>query len=59
MWPRAASDEELLAVDEALEKLAAIDPGGAKLVKLRFFVGLSNVEAAQLLGLRERTATQT
>ncbi len=56
---QTASDEQLLAVDGALDKLATIDPVGAKLVKLRFFVGLSNVEAAQLLGLPERTATRT
>jgi RNA polymerase sigma factor (TIGR02999 family) len=51
--------EQLLAVDEALERFAAIDPVGARLVKLRFFVGLSNVEAADLLGLPERTAKRT
>jgi RNA polymerase sigma factor (TIGR02999 family) len=53
------SDEQLLAVDEALERFAAIDPVGARLVKLRFFVGLPNVEAAQMLGLPERTAKRT
>lgn len=51
-----ASDGQLLAVDEALERLAAVDPVGASLVKLRFFIGLPNTEAAQLLGLSERTA---
>jgi RNA polymerase sigma factor (TIGR02999 family) len=51
-----ASDEQLLAVSEALDKLAAQDPEGAALVKLRFFVGLPNLEAAQLLGIPERTA---
>ena len=53
------SDEQLLAVDEALDKLAVIDPIGAKLVELRFFVGLPNVEAAQALGLPERSAKRT
>ena len=53
---QAAADEQLLAVDEALDRLAAIDPVGAQLVKLRFFVGLPNVEAARLLGIPERTA---
>jgi len=53
---QAADDEQLLAVDEALDRLAAIDPVGAQLVKLRFFVGLPNVEAARLLGIPERTA---
>jgi RNA polymerase sigma factor (TIGR02999 family) len=52
-------DEQLLAVDEALERFAALDPVGAKLVKLRFFVGLSNVEASDLLGLPERTAKRS
>src|SRR5436189_3363643 len=52
-------DEPLLAVDEALDKLAARDPLGAQLIKLRFFAGLSNVEAARLLGIPERTAKRT
>ena len=52
-------DEHLLAVDEALDKLAARDPLGAQLIKLRFFAGLSNVEAAKLLGIPERTAKRT
>jgi RNA polymerase sigma factor (TIGR02999 family) len=56
---QTTSDEQLLAVDEALDKLAAVDPIGAKLVELRFFVGLPNVEAAQVLGLPERTAKRT
>ena len=56
---QTTSDEQLLAVDEALDRLAALDPVGAKLVKLRFFVGLPNVEAARLLGLSERTAKRT
>ena len=41
------NDDTLLAVHEALEKLAAIDPVGAKLIELRFFAGLSNVDAAK------------
>jgi RNA polymerase sigma factor (TIGR02999 family) len=52
-------DEQLLAVDEALDRLAAVDPIGAKMVNLRFFVGLSNLEAARLLGIPERTAKRT
>lgn len=51
-----SQDEHLLAVDEALEKLAGRDPLGAQLIKLRFFAGLPNVEAARLLGIPERTA---
>jgi RNA polymerase sigma factor (TIGR02999 family) len=54
------SDEDhLLAVDEALDKLAAQDAPAAELIKLRFFAGLPNSEAAQLLGLPERTAKRT
>jgi RNA polymerase sigma factor (TIGR02999 family) len=52
----ATQDERLLAVNEALEKLAAHDPVGAQLIKLRFFAGLPNVEAARLLGVPEGTA---
>ena len=52
-------DDTLLAVHEALEKLAAIDPVGAKLIELRFFAGLSNVDAAKAIGLAERTAKRT
>ena len=54
-----SDDEHLLAVDEALEKLAARDPLGAQLIKLRFFAGLPNVEAARLLEIPERTAKRT
>src|SRR6266487_3901341 len=52
-------DEHLLAVNEALDKLAARDPLGAQLIKLRFFAGLSNVDAAKILGIPERTAKRT
>jgi RNA polymerase sigma factor (TIGR02999 family) len=49
-------DEELLAVDAALEKLAACDPLKAKLVELRFFVGLTGAQAAEVLGISPATA---
>ncbi len=52
-------DESLLAVDEALERLEKHDPIGAQLIKLRFFAGLPNVEAARLLGLPERSAKRS
>jgi RNA polymerase sigma factor (TIGR02999 family) len=48
--------EDLLALDEALDRLAAEDPLKADLVKLRYFVGMSLAEAAAALGLSERTA---
>jgi RNA polymerase sigma factor (TIGR02999 family) len=44
----AADDEQLLAVTEALEKFAVLDPRKAELVKLRYFVGMSFEEAAAL-----------
>jgi RNA polymerase sigma factor (TIGR02999 family) len=54
-----SDDAHLLAVDQALEQLAARDPLGAQLIKLRFFAGLPNVEAARLLQIPERTAKRT
>ena len=51
-----ADDETLLLINEALEKLAVEDPQSAALIKLRFFVGMTNEEAAQALGVSERTA---
>lgn len=50
------SDERMLAIDEALVRFAAIDPEKAELVKLRFFVGMKNIEAAEALGISEPTA---
>jgi len=47
---------DLLAMNDALDKLASVDPRAAELVKLRFFVGLTNREAAQLLGISATTA---
>jgi RNA polymerase sigma factor (TIGR02999 family) len=51
-----ADDQTLLMVDEALDKLAKEEPDSAEFIKLRFFVGLTNDEAAQALGIPERTA---
>jgi len=51
-----ADEESLLIVDEALTKLAAQDPQCAELVKLRFFGGMSYEEAAEALGISERSA---
>ena len=50
------TDDDLLALDEALEKLAAKDPAKAQLVQLRVFAGLTLAEAAELLGLSTSTA---
>src|ERR1051325_439117 len=51
-----ADDETLLEVNEALEKLAKEEPDSAEFIKLRFFAGLTNAQAAQALGIPERTA---
>lgn len=50
-----ADEEKLLALNEALDQLERIDPPKAEVVKLRFFVGLSERETAQLLGVSERS----
>ena len=49
-------DLDLLALDEALEKLKQTDQRAAQLVTLRFFAGLTNVEAAEALGISPSTA---
>lgn len=51
-----ADDDQVLAVDEALEKFAQLDPQRAELVKLRYFVGMTIQEAADVLGISEPTA---
>jgi RNA polymerase sigma factor (TIGR02999 family) len=54
----AVDDERLLAMDEALEKLAAVHPRKAELVKLHFFTGLTFEEAASVLGIAVPTAKE-
>lgn len=54
--PSADRSEELLALDEALERLAPLKPDHAKLVELRFFAGLTADEAATTLGVSPATA---
>lgn len=49
-------DDELLALDEALQRLTALDARKAKLVELRFFAGLTNDQAADVLGISPTTA---
>lgn len=51
-----ASGDNLLVVDEALSRLAAHHADKAELVKLRYYVGFSIVEAAQALGISEASA---
>jgi RNA polymerase sigma factor (TIGR02999 family) len=50
-------DDQLLAVSESLDKLAVEHKIEAELVKLRYFVGMTNDEAAEVLGISARTAT--
>jgi RNA polymerase sigma factor (TIGR02999 family) len=52
----ATSDDQLLAVNDALDKLAAQNKAEAELVKLRYFVGMTLEEAAEALGISARTA---
>lgn len=47
---------DLIALDEALRKLEAVAPRQTDIIELRFFAGLTNKEAAQTLGISERTA---
>jgi RNA polymerase sigma factor (TIGR02999 family) len=53
-----ADDDQLLAVNEALEKFTALEPRKAALVKLRYFVGMNFEEAAAALGIAVPTAKQ-
>jgi RNA polymerase sigma factor (TIGR02999 family) len=51
-----AEEDELLAVNEALNRFSAVDAKKAELVKLRYFIGLTIEEAATVLGISEPTA---
>jgi RNA polymerase sigma factor (sigma-70 family) len=51
-----AEEDQLLAINDALEKLAAQDPQKAELVKLRYFAGMSIEEASTVLNISEATA---
>ena len=51
-----AQEDELLAIDEALVKFASLDPQKAELVKLRYFVGMTIEEAADVLLISRTTA---
>lgn len=53
--PAAVSDERLLLIDEALERMEAADSEKARVVTLKFFAGLTNREVAEVLGVTERT----
>ncbi len=51
----AARGEELIALDDALERLAAVDPRLGRVVECRFFGGLTEAETAEALGVSQRT----
>jgi RNA polymerase sigma factor (TIGR02999 family) len=54
--PSPMPDDELLALDEALDRLTTVDTRAAEMVKLCFFVGLTQEEAARELGVSVSTA---
>jgi RNA polymerase sigma factor (TIGR02999 family) len=56
--PAPAPDDQLLDVNDALEKFVAQDPRKAELVKLRYFVGMTFEEAAEALGIAVPTAKE-
>jgi RNA polymerase sigma factor (TIGR02999 family) len=57
--PSPMPDEDLLALDEALDRLAKADPRAGELVKLCFFVGLTQEQAARELGVSLSTVERT
>ena len=58
MWPPRPAPDQLLAIDDALAKLAREDPSAAKLVELRYFAGLTVDEAGKALGMSHRDRLQ-
>ena len=57
--PSPMPDDDLIAMDEALDRLTATDARAAELVKLCFFVGLTQPEAAKQMGISLSTAERT
>lgn len=55
MLPAPEREPEILALDEALNKLAKLDERQSKIVELRFFAGMSEEEAGEVLGISART----
>ncbi len=51
-----APSDDIVALDEALDRFCAVEPGKAELVKLRFFAGMTIPEAAKALGISHATA---
>jgi plasmid stabilization system protein ParE len=56
--PAPAPDDQVLAMDEALAKFATVDARKAELVNLRYFVGMTFQETAEVLGIAVPTAKQ-
>jgi RNA polymerase sigma factor (TIGR02999 family) len=54
--PTPEIEEDLVALDQALTRLAAIDKMATQLIQLRYFAGLTLPQAAEILGVSERTA---
>ena len=54
-WTPVSRDEDILALDQALSRLAVVDPRAARVVELRLFAGLQEDEAAIALGVSEIT----
>jgi len=54
----AERSEELIALDEALTRLAVLDERLARVVELRYFAGLKEAEVAQVLGVTPRTVAR-
>jgi RNA polymerase sigma-70 factor, ECF subfamily len=50
-WTPSSRDDDILVLDEALSKLATIDPRAARVIELRFFAGLQEEEVAMVLGV--------
>jgi RNA polymerase sigma factor (TIGR02999 family) len=53
--PGEAGEAEILAVHEALDRLAQVDPRMAKVVEMRYFGGMTDVEIGEALGVTDRT----
>jgi|SRR5581483_8276611 RNA polymerase sigma factor (TIGR02999 family) len=51
----ATPDDRILLIDDALEQLGAEDEESARIITLKFFAGMTNIEIAKMLGVTERT----
>ena len=50
------TNDDVLAIDQALDRLAEVEPEAAEVVKLRYFAGLTNLEAAAIMRVSPRSA---